>query len=197
VFVLLQVAPTVLEDNEIVLPVQILMIPPEITEGTGKTVATAVLEQPVANVLVTIVVDIPELNTITPVSSPVVALMVATDGLLMDHVPPDGVAVSVAVCAGHTDADTITGNGFIVTSRVTGQPVPEARKVILALPAFTPVTTPVLLTVAIPVLLLVHVPLAFVRAVVAAWHKSAVPVMADGNAVTVTTVVLKQPAATV
>jgi hypothetical protein len=69
--------------------------------------------------------------------------------------------------------------------------------VILALPAFTPVTTPVLLTVAIPVLLLVHVPLAFVRAVVAAWHKSAVPVMADGNAVTVTTVVLKQPAATV
>jgi hypothetical protein len=69
--------------------------------------------------------------------------------------------------------------------------------VILALPALTPVTTPVLVTVAIPVLLLLQVPLPPLRAVVAAWHKSAVPVMAAGNAVTVTTVVLKQPAAKV
>jgi hypothetical protein len=109
----------VLEDSVVVLPVHMPVLPPEITEGTGLTETIAVLEQPVANVLVTIVVDIPELNTITPVSSPVVALMVATDGLLIDHVPPDGVAVSVAVCAGHTDADTIAGNGFTVTSRVT------------------------------------------------------------------------------
>ena len=68
---------------------------------------------------------------------------------------------------------------------------------ILALPALTPVTVPRKFTVAIPVLLLLQVPLPLLRAVVAAWHKSAVPVMAAGNAVTVTTVVLKQPAATV
>ena len=119
VLVLLHTAPDVLDDKVVVAPVHILLIPPEITDGTGLTVTIAVLEQPVAKVLVTIVVEIPELNTITPVSSPVVALMVATDGLLTDHVPPEGVAVSVAVCAGHTDADTIAGIGFTVTSRVT------------------------------------------------------------------------------
>jgi hypothetical protein len=117
--VLLQIAPVVLEDSVVVLPVHIFVIPPEITEGTGFTETTAVLEQPVANVLVTIAIDTPELKTITPVNSPVVALMVATDGLLIDHVPPEGVAVSVAVCAGHTDAETIAGNGFTVTSRET------------------------------------------------------------------------------
>jgi hypothetical protein len=109
----------VLEDSVVVLPVHMPVLPPEITEGTGLTETIAVLEQPVANVLVTIAIDTPELKTITPVNSPVVALMLATDGLLIDHVPPDGVAVSVAVCVGHTDAETITGNGFIVTSRVT------------------------------------------------------------------------------
>jgi hypothetical protein len=119
VLVLLHTAPDVLDDKVVVLPVQILLIPPDITDGTGLTVTTAVLEQPVAKVLVTIATDIPELNTITPVSSPVLALIVATDGLLIDHVPPEGVAVSVAVCEGHTDADTMAGNGFTVTSRVT------------------------------------------------------------------------------
>ncbi len=117
--VLLHTAPDVLDDKVVVLPIHILLIPPVITEGTGLTVTIAVLEQPVANVLVTTAIDIPVLNTITPVSTPVVALMVATDGLLIDHVPPDGVAVSVAVWAGHTAADTMEGVGFTVTSRVT------------------------------------------------------------------------------
>jgi hypothetical protein len=66
--------------------------------------------------------------------------------------------------------------------------------VILALPALTPVTNPVLSTVAIPVLLLLQVPLPLLSAVVAVWHKIAVPVMGGATVETVTTVVVKQPA---
>ena len=63
---------------------------------------------------------------------------------------------------------------------------------ILAVPAATPVTTPVpLITLAIPALLLLHVPLVVisVRLVVAFTHRLAVPVMGDGVGVKFTVLV--------
>ena len=56
---LLHTAPEVLDDKVVVAPVHILLIPPDITDGTGLTVTTAVLEHPVAKVLVTAATDIP------------------------------------------------------------------------------------------------------------------------------------------
>ena len=57
----------------------------------------------------------------------------------------------------------------------------------VTVPAATPVTTPELLTVAVPVLLLVHVPPVevSVRLTVEPTHTSDVPVIADGNVLTV------------
>ena len=58
-----------------------------------------------------------------------------------------------------------------------------------------PVTTPVLFTVAAVVLLLLHAPrgLASLSAVVKPAHTLVVPVIADGNGLTVTCVVVWQP----
>ncbi len=65
-----------------------------------------------------------------------------------------------------------------------------------ALPAVTPVTTPVDPTVAVAVLLLLHVPgvVASVRLVVAPFaHTLNVPVMPEGRALTDTLAVILQP----
>ena len=65
----------------------------------------------------------------------------------------------------------------------------------LVLPVTTPVTTPVEEpTVATPVDPELHVVPADVNVVVAPWHSVAVPVIAGGNAFTVTVVVVAQPA---
>ena len=63
-------------------------------------------------------------------------------------------------------------------------------------PVSTPVTMPVEEpTVAVPVALLLQVPPAGISpsAVVSPWHTESVPVIADGSALTVTTVVRIQP----
>lgn len=70
--------------------------------------------------------------------------------------------------------------------------------VIVAVPAETPVTTPEALpTVATPVVPEVHVPpvVASPKVVVAAVHIAAMPVIAPGAAITVTTATVLQPVA--
>jgi hypothetical protein len=75
--------------------------------------------------------------------SPVVVLMVNTALLLLAHVPPEGLPVIVAVEPGQRLAGVVNvfGNGLIVTSFVVEQ-LFALRKVIIALPLFTPVTVP-------------------------------------------------------
>ena len=76
----------------------------------------------------------------------------------------------------------------------------DSLYVIVAVPADTPVTTPLVVgIVAIAVLLLLHVPLvvALVRVVAAASQRLADPEMAAGVAATFTGIDLKQPGETV
>lgn len=62
---------------------------------------------------------------VTPVTMPVVELMVAIIGLLLLHIPPPVVVVSVVVCVWHTaDAPVIVpGPLFTVIIFVAVQPV--------------------------------------------------------------------------
>ena len=66
----------------------------------------------------------------------------------------------------------------------------------VAVPAATPFTTPVVPMVATPVLLLLHTPPAVVllKVVVDPWHTDATPVIAAGNGFTVTVTVVLPPA---
>lgn len=60
-----------------------------------------------------------------PVATPVEDPMVATDGVLLVHVPPEGAPNSEVTAPVHTEAmPTIAdGIGFTVTARVVLQPV--------------------------------------------------------------------------
>jgi hypothetical protein len=78
--------------------------------------------------------------------------------LLLLQVPPVTVLVSIVVVPIHPVAEPPIAAGvpFMVTTVLAVQYVPAAVNVILAVPAFTPVTIPVEDTVAIDVLPLVH-----------------------------------------
>jgi hypothetical protein len=95
----------------------------------------------------------------------------------------------------HTFAGPAIVAGVVLTetTAVVMQPLPIVY-VIVVVPGATPVTTPVpALTVATDVLLLVHetaVAVALLRFVVEPGHMASVPVIADGDAFTVTTFVL-------
>ena len=137
----------------------------------------------------------------TPVTTPVKKSTVEIPVLLLVHVPPPATSLNVVVKPAHTLAVPVIddGNGLTVTTLVAIQPV--AREyVIVDVPANTPVTTPVEISiVAIPVLPLVHAPppVASLKAVVKPAHTVLVPVMGDGNGLTVTTLVAIQPVARV
>ena len=135
----------------------------------------------------------------TPLTTPVPAPTVATDVLLLVHVPPGVVFVKVVVAPAHTDeeAGLMTGGAAMtVTGFVTLHPA--TVYVIVANPVPIPVTIPVLPTVATEVLLLVHVP-----PEVASDNKSVVPMqivappeglIAAGLPLTVKVAVTKQVA---
>lgn len=140
-------------------------------------------------------VAVPALYAVT---TPVIMPTSATTGLLLLHNPPMVVVLSVdVVCAQITVGPVIAaGEGFTVTIAVAAQPSVDVYDMIVVPPA-TPVTTPVVApTVATDVALLLQVPpgVASLSVVVCPEHTSSVPVMADGNALTVTTRMAKHPA---
>jgi hypothetical protein len=128
--------------------------------------------------------------------------MSATVVLLLLHVPPDVALVMVMVKPpAHTvDAPTIAaGNGNTVTIVVMIQPV-ESVYVITEVPAEMPVTTPdINPTWAFEVSELDHVPPVSVsdNEVVCPTHTVLIPSIGVGSGLTVTTVVRKQPVASV
>ena len=120
-------------------------------------------------------------------------VVVATAVLLLVHAPPVLVLLSAVVRPAHTFIVPViaAGNGLTVTAVVLIQPVASIY-VIVAVPAVTPVTTPVdALIAAIVPLLLLHTPdgVASLSAVVRPAHTLVTPVIASGNGFTVTAVV--------
>jgi hypothetical protein len=98
----------------------------------------------------------------TAVAMPPV-LTTATAVLLLTHDPPDVMSLSDTALPWHMDSVPVigAGSGFTVMLRVFMHPTPAAVNVRLAVPVFTPVTTPlVVLKAATNVLPLVHVPVA-------------------------------------
>ena len=186
---LLAHVPPVVGESVVVEPVQILVAPVILAVGSALTVTGDVgaETQPVV-VLVKEKVTLP---AETPVTTPAL-VTVATAGLLLDHVPPVvGVRVVVEPTQILLPPEILTtGIALTVTGAVAAdtQPVLVLVKVKVAVPAETPVTTPVLVTVATAGLLLVQVPpLVGESVVVAPTHILVVPViLTNGMALTVT-----------
>jgi hypothetical protein len=121
---------------------------------------------------------------------PVVDDIVATDVVLLAHVPPVDAFDNTVVDNWHTARLPVIAPGteFTVTTFVTGDPH-QIPYDIVAVPAETPVTTPVVASiVATAVLALVHVPVlvVFVRVVTEPSHTVAVPPIAATVPTTVT-----------
>ncbi len=161
------------------------------------TLTTAVVIQPVDAVYV--IVDVP---TATAVHNPLPDTIVATDGVLLDHVPPGVALLSVAVADWHRLKVPVIGDGNGCTVNVIVVKQPEGVVyVIVVVPgagvADTPPTTPVPKpTVPIAGVLLVHVPpvTGCVSVVVCPSHTALAPTIGAGAGVTVTTNVEVHPA---
>ena len=162
---------------------------PDIADGNGLTVTGVVAIQPVGSVYV--IVSVP---ADTPVTIPDAAPTVAKP-LLAVQVPPGDVSPNVVVKPIQTLVTPViaAGSGLTVIGLVTKQP-PGNVYVMVAVPAVTPVTSPVEMTVAFPELL-VQVPPAGVlpSEVIEPTHTLAIPVIAVGTGFTVTGAVIIQP----
>jgi hypothetical protein len=91
------------------------------------------------------------------------------------------------------------GDGLTVTVVAATQPVPDKVNVIVAVPAVSPLTRPVVKpTAATVVLLLLHVPVPepSLNVVVAPIHTDLTPLIADGSGLTVTVAVTLHPTPT-
>jgi hypothetical protein len=133
----------------------------------------------------------------TPVMKPVVAMIAATLGVLLLHVPPPVPSVSIVEVAEHIVVVPPIGSGlgYTVTVVVMKQPVGKVY-VITAPPRDIPVTIPVVEPmVAIPKLLLLHVPpgVRSDKVVLAPRQIDVIPVIEDGSGFTVKARVEKQP----
>jgi hypothetical protein len=94
------------------MPVLLLMTP---GLGPGLTVATVVLAQPVA-VRVKLMTVVPALSpVITPKAAVEPVPMVATDVLLLLHVPPDVASLIVVATGIHTDGVPLIAAGSALT----------------------------------------------------------------------------------
>lgn len=136
----------------------------------------------------------------TPVISPVLISAVAMVVLLLLHVPPVIVLLSVTIVPSQTVVVPVIGAvGFTVTVVVAVQPA-AVIYTIEVVPADTPVTIPddmpIVATPASPEL---HVPPAgaSLSAVILPWQTVVFPVIADGSVFIVTVVVAMQPAVVV
>lgn len=182
---LVHVPPEVVDDRVEVAPEQIDVLP-DTVPGVGLTVSMAELMQPV-EVSLKLITELPASSAVTaPEEEP----MMATDPLLLVHVPVPDALVSVVVVPEQSvrEPPIAAGSATTVTVRVATQPSADVN-VIVVVPAATPVTMPVVAsTPAIAVLALPQVPDAVLVTVVdAPWHIEAVPPIAGGSALTVTT----------
>jgi hypothetical protein len=168
---------------------------PVIAAGKGLTVTTAVAIQPVDNVYV--ITGVP---AAIPLTTPV-GNTVASNGSPLLQLPPVLPSLNVVVNPGHTLITPVItdGNGFTVIGQTALQP-PGKVYIILGVPVATPLTIPVVEpTVALERSLLLHVPppVASASVVVEPTHTVEAPVTTAGDAFTLTTVVVKQPAGNV
>jgi hypothetical protein len=111
--------------------------------------------------------------------------------LLLAHVPPAAASFNVVVEPSQTTAvpPIAAGRELTVTTAAVAQPVDNIYDIV-AVPAITPVTTPLdVPTVALPLLLLQVPPALLVRLVVDPAQTDRVPLITDGSAFTVTTTV--------
>ena len=134
-----------------------------------------------------------------PVAVPVGEIL-ATDGLPLLQVPPVVASVSTLETPMHKCVDPVmeVGKGFTVTTTVAGGQLEFIVYVTVAVPADTPVTTPVTeSTEATEVLPLAHLPpiVPSDKAVFDPAHMLSVPVMAVADIITVVVVTaVHQPA---
>jgi hypothetical protein len=129
---------------------------------------------------------------------PVPAPAVATDGDAELHVPPPVASPSVVVAPTHRLIIPVTGAGIVstISGLLMEQPVAPRVYMIVTVPAATPVTTPVdTPTLPIAGALLIHVPPGTTSVSVTAdpTHTAPGPIIAAGNALTVTITVAAQP----
>jgi hypothetical protein len=138
----------------VVLPWHTVVFP-VIADGSVLTVTVVEALHPARVVYFTIVLPVD-----MPYTTPAVTSTVATELLLLLHVPPVGESLSVVVLPAQIIVLPVTGTiAFTVTVVVATQPA-AVVKVIGAIPADTPDTTPdPATTVAIPVAPEFHVPL--------------------------------------
>ena len=128
----------------------------------------------------------------TPDAIPDAEPMVATEVVLLVHVPPDGVELYVTLSFEQNTFEPLIAVGVVltVTTAVRKQDVAVMMYDIVVVPALTPVTIPVPEPmVPTAVLLLDHVPppVELVKAVIEPAHTDSVPLIAFGKAFTVTT----------
>jgi hypothetical protein len=172
----------------VVSPTQTFNVP-VIVAGKGNTVTVVLALQPVGNVYVIAVVP-----AAMPYTSPVVASTVATAVFELLQVPVP-ISPRVVTAPAHTKVapKIVPGNGLTVTIEVEEQPLAFV-KLMIAVPADTPVTRPDPgTTVATVVLPLLHVPIPpSLKVVVEATHTTPVPIMGPGIEFTVITAVTKQ-----
>lgn len=182
------------EDDTVALAVLLLLHTPPLTEllrtsvrptqtelppvigGNALTVTVVVVEQPLAEYVITVV------PFVLPYTRPVEDT-VATDVVLLLQVPPGTASLSCVVEPGHTVVvPKIAGRVPTVTVAVAVQP-PDVYD-ITAVPGATPPTVPPA-TVATAVLLLLQVPpaVASLRCVVDDGHKAVTPVIGAGPVV--------------
>jgi hypothetical protein len=143
------------------------------------------------------VYDITAVPKASPFTMPVEGFTVATDGLLLVHVPPAGVLLSVAVIPIQTFEPPVidAGKALTVRSTVCAQPVPTVY-VIVVVPTAAPPATPVKrATVPITGLLLVQSPPGALLVSVVVWPMQifAAPPIGGGIVFTVTIAVARQP----
>jgi len=167
----------VVGDNVVLLPTQ-MVGGLAVTVGLATTVRVPVgSEEHPVDVSVHINVVVPGVR---PVTIPEL-LTVATDGVVLDHVPPVDGNTNVVVKTQISLSSRLTV-GLGVTTTLTESerhPVDVSKKANFAVPAATPVTRPAFVTVAIALLLLAHVPpVVGVKVVVDPIQTAAVPVTA-------------------
>ena len=188
---LLTHVPPVVGDKVVVDPMQIELLPVMLTVGKALTVTVPV-------VLMQLVVADVNVKAADPAATPVTTpaeVTVATDGLLLTHVPPV-VGDKVVVDPMHIELLPVmltAGKALTVTAVVVLlQLVVDVVNVKVADPAATPVTTPAEVTVATDGLLLTQVPpVVGDKVVVDPIHIELLPVMLTaGKALTVTAVVV-------
>ena len=133
----------------------------------------------------------------TPVITPVILSILATLGVLLLHVPPMVVSVSVVVVPWHMIKVPVIGVGSALTVMIfVTKQVEEKAYVIVVVPIPTPPTIPVTApTVPTVGVLLVQVPpgTELVKVIVEPKHTVEGPEIVAGVGVTVTMAVMLQP----